>query len=80
MSLRFVGIDPFTNGDNCPTVWVDEATSEIVIQGWTADPDTRRECLATGPIPDHETVLRLPARMAPILKEACDVAGGPIVQ
>ena len=79
MPLKFVGIDPFTNGHNCPTVWVDEATSEIVIQGWRADTATRAECLATGPIPAHETVLRLPARMAPILKEACDVAGGPAI-
>lgn len=80
MPLKFVGIDPITDGHNCPTVWVDEATSEIVIQGWRADKATRAECLATGPIPEHETVLRLPARMASILKDACDVAGGPAIR
>jgi hypothetical protein len=34
---------------------------------------------ATGPIPDHETVLRLPARMAPFLKEAISDSGTGVV-
>lgn len=32
------------------------------------------QCLTTGPIPDTEAVVRLPARMMEILREACDVA------
>jgi hypothetical protein len=33
------------------------------------------EITATGPIPGHETVVRLPARMAPFLLEVCDGDG-----
>ncbi|MCX4825124.1 hypothetical protein OG883_35740 [Streptomyces sp. NBC_01142] len=76
MTLRFIAKDPNTNGDNCPTVWVDEEKQEFVIQGWKADEATHEECLATGPIPDTETVLRLPVRMAAVLREACDAAEG----
>jgi hypothetical protein len=51
----------------------------IVIQGWKiTDDDTISEVTATKPIPAHETVVRLPARMAPILLEVCgdDRTGG----
>ncbi|WP_437098848.1 hypothetical protein [Streptomyces flavidovirens] len=33
MALRFIAKDPNTNGENCPTVWVDEEKGEFVIQG-----------------------------------------------
>ncbi|MFB7288963.1 hypothetical protein [Actinacidiphila glaucinigra] len=73
MALRFIGIDPDTGQGNCPTVWVDEAKGEIVIQGWKVDdPATHAQVLKTGPLPDHESVVRIPARMALILKEAAD--------
>ncbi|ARQ71125.1 hypothetical protein [Streptomyces marincola] len=72
MALRFMGIDPDTNGDNCPTVWFDEQTSDLVIQGWKADAATEADCLRTGKIPDSEGVVRLPARMVHILRKACD--------
>lgn len=80
MSLRFIAKDPNTNGDNCPTIWVDEAAGEFVIQGWKIDETTRADCLSTGPIPDTETVLRLPLRMAAALKEAINVADGATVR
>lgn len=73
MTLQFVGIDPATNGDHCPTVWVDADAGEIVVQGWKVDDGMREDCLKTGSIPADETVVRLPARMASILREACDV-------
>lgn len=80
MTLRFVGIDPETNGNGSPTVWVDEDTKELVIQGWTASRELRQQVTAT-PAPDHEAgipegedVIRIPARMVPALREACDVA------
>ena len=50
-----------------------------MIQGWKITDDrTISEITATGPIPDHETVVRLPARMAPFLLEVCgdDGTGG----
>jgi hypothetical protein len=74
MSLRFVGIDPDTPENGSPTIWVDEETGELVIQGWKEISERMMaEIIATGPIPDHEIVLRLPPRMIPILLEACGV-------
>ncbi|GAA0555109.1 MULTISPECIES: hypothetical protein [Streptomyces] len=80
MSLRFIAKDPNTDGANCPTAWVDEEKQEIVLQGWVADEATRAECLKTGPIPDSETVVRLPMRMAAAIREACDAADGTAVR
>ncbi|RKN50089.1 hypothetical protein D7231_35820 [Streptomyces klenkii] len=74
MTLRFMGIDPATDGDECPTAWVDEETADIVMQGWLADEATTAECLATGKIPETEAVVRIPARMVPIIRKACDAA------
>ncbi|MGR3933242.1 hypothetical protein [Streptomyces sp. BRA346] len=72
MALTFVGIDPNTGDGECPTVWVDKDADEIVIQGWKAGETMQAECLRTGAIPETEAVVRIPARMAPILREACD--------
>ncbi|MDH6213797.1 hypothetical protein [Streptomyces pseudovenezuelae] len=80
MSLRFIGIDPNTGQGESPTVWVDDSKSELVIQGWKPDTTTQAECAAfTVPghavgIPDNEQVVRIPARMVPIIREACDAA------
>lgn len=80
MTLRFIGIDPNTGTGESPTVWVDENKGEFVIQGWKPDPDTEAHCAAfelpghAVGIPDHEQVVRIPARMVSILREACDVA------
>lgn len=80
MTLRFIGIDPNTGTGESPTVWVDESKNELVIQGWKPETALEAECAAfevpghaTG-IPDHEAVVRVPARMVPILREACDAA------
>lgn len=62
MALRFIGIDPDTDGSHCPTVWLDDATGDYVLQGWRiTDPETLAEI---GEIPDRETVIRFPGRMA----------------
>lgn len=70
MSLRFLGIYPNTPDDGSPTIWLDEATGDLVIQSWKADAATLRECEAVGSVPghttdvpDHEAVIRLPANM-----------------
>ncbi|MEU6610493.1 hypothetical protein ABZ922_36580 [Streptomyces shenzhenensis] len=80
MPLQFVGIDPDTGKNGSPTAWVDPDTADIVIQSYTADEKTRDECMqnpapghAPG-IPDHETVIRIPARFITVLREACDAA------
>ncbi|MET7640802.1 hypothetical protein [Streptomyces sp. NPDC005438] len=74
MALLFLGKDPNTNGDNCPTVWVDERSADLVVQGWKADENTETECLTVGHIPDSEAVIRIPARMVPLIRKACDEA------
>lgn len=78
MSLRFIGIDPNTGDGESPTVWVDQDKGEIVIQGWKPDRETTAECAefevpghAIG-IPEHEQVVRVPARMVETLREACN--------
>ena len=34
MALQFIGIDPGTDGSDCPTVWVDDTTGDAVLKGW----------------------------------------------
>ncbi|MFI5867424.1 hypothetical protein [Streptomyces sp. NPDC051546] len=74
MALRFIGIDPDSDTGQCPTVWVDEDTADVVVQGWNADEALLAQCLETGSIPPTEGVVRIPARMAALLREACDEA------
>ena len=72
MSLRFIGVDPDSPNNGSPTIWLDEADGSIVIQGWKiTDERTMSEIMAAKPVPDHETVVRVPARMASFLMEAC---------
>ncbi|GAB1641743.1 hypothetical protein [Krasilnikovia sp. MM14-A1259] len=72
MSLRFIGKDPESPNNGSPTVWVDEEDDSIVIQGWKIGDETTLAAIEeAGPIPGHETVLRLPRRMAPFLREVC---------
>ncbi|MFH8358681.1 MULTISPECIES: hypothetical protein [Streptomyces griseus group] len=74
MALHFIAKDPNTGGENCPTVWVDHERERIVVQGWNSDAETLTECLATGHIPDTESVVEVPFRMVEVLREACDAA------
>ncbi|WP_443071460.1 hypothetical protein [Streptomyces sp. NBC_01465] len=77
MALTFIGIDPETGGGNCPAVWVDTTTSvepDLIFQGYVADAATLAECEQDGPRPDTEAVIRVPARMVPLIREACDAA------
>ncbi|MEU3975689.1 hypothetical protein [Streptomyces bacillaris] len=74
MRLRFVGKDLESGDHGCPAVWVDEDTKELVIQGVTADSDTTFHTVRDSPLPAHESVVRLPQRMIPLLREALDGA------
>ncbi|MFF8954686.1 hypothetical protein [Streptomyces sp. NPDC014894] len=82
MALRFIGIDPDTGQQGSPTVWVDETKRELVLQGWKPGEKLAAECAAfeipghAPGIPPHEAVIRIPARMVPMLRKACDVAEG----
>ena len=72
MALKFVGKDPDSPNNGSPAVWVDDEDGSIVIQGWKiADERTMSEITTAKPVPDHETVVRVPARMAAFLMEAC---------
>lgn len=80
MPLEFIGIDPETGQNGSPTAWVDPDNADIVLQSYTADEATRRECIEnTAPghapgIPDHESVIRIPVHLVPLLRKACDAA------
>jgi hypothetical protein len=70
MALKFLGIWPNTPDDGSPTIWLDDMTGDLVIQSWKADEATIREAQEVGSvpghstaIPEHETVIRLPANM-----------------
>ncbi|GAA2359003.1 hypothetical protein [Streptomyces cuspidosporus] len=80
MTLRFVGMDPNTGGEGSPTVWVEEETADLILQGEEAT-DLLNAVATTEwvpghrpGIPAHERVIRIPAHMVPILREACNVA------
>ncbi|MFE7409765.1 helix-turn-helix domain-containing protein [Streptomyces laurentii] len=74
MTLRFIGKDPESGDHGSPAVWVDEESKDLVIQGWTADDRTTGESSQDVPIPGHESVIRIPKRMMPLLREALGVA------
>ncbi|MCR8577079.1 hypothetical protein [Streptomyces sp. Isolate_219] len=80
MALQFIGIDPNTGTNGSPTAWVDLANADIVLQSYIADDETRAQCVENSApghakgVPAHETVIRIPARLVPTLREACDAA------
>lgn len=81
MRLRFLTIDPDTNGDHCPAVFVDEETGDLVFQGWTVSNTTDLEQVgAHSRIADNESVVRLPARMKAQILEALNGTDDPAVQ
>ncbi|WP_097902087.1 hypothetical protein, partial [Streptomyces sp. b94] len=49
---------------------------EVLFQGWKPDAETHAQCEATSPangsVPDTEAIIRIPARMIPMIREACD--------
>ncbi|MFI8435161.1 hypothetical protein ACIGJO_15625 [Streptomyces sp. NPDC079020] len=76
MAVEFVGIDPNTDRDHCPTVWAGTEAQEILLQGWKPGGRAQAQCEATSPangsVPEGEAIVRLPARMIPMIREACD--------
>jgi hypothetical protein len=75
MALLFIGIDPSTGDKQSPAVWVDREENELVLQGWKPGPAVEAECEVPGHavgIPDGEAVIRIPARMIGMIREACD--------
>jgi hypothetical protein len=69
MPLTFIGIDPDTPGGNCPSVWVDEATGDLLFQGGEELDETNRTQIdARSPILPHERIVRIPSRMRRIVR------------
>jgi hypothetical protein len=76
VGIRFVGIDPDTGGNNCPAVFLDDETGDLLFQGWTVTISAElAEMGAHSPLADDETVVRIPARMRAIIREAIDDGG-----
>lgn len=74
MTLRFLGKDPESPGNDSPTIW--DRGDAYVIQGWRiTDQATLGEI---GDIPPHETVLAIPKRMMQFFPEVTD-GGQPTV-
>jgi hypothetical protein len=72
MTIQFVGIDPENPGGNCPAVFVDDETGDLLFEGTTVtDPTVLERINKDSPLQPHESVVRLPARMRQIILEAC---------
>ena len=79
MALEFLAIDPDTDTDHCPAVFVEEETGDLLFQGWTVtDPATLAEVDGHSRIADEESVVRLPARMRAIILEALSGHGATV--
>lgn len=77
MPLEFIGTDPGSEEGQSPTVFIDRAKREIVMQSWTADDETVKAAEKLfRPVPSHETVIRVPDRMIPALRRALDELEG----
>ncbi|MEW2172727.1 hypothetical protein AB0935_22785 [Streptomyces sp. NPDC007027] len=70
MALRFLGIDPDSPTDESPTIWLHEETGDLLIQSYRATEAEVNDCKQAGSIPghstdvpEHETIIRLPAAM-----------------
>jgi hypothetical protein len=71
MPLKFIGIDPDTPGGGCPSVWVDEVTGDLLFQGGEElDEANRSQIAARSPILPNERIVRIPARMRHIVRDA----------
>lgn len=72
MALQFYGKDPDCPGNNCPAVFRDEETGDVYLQGETVvDPALLARLSEDCGLSDSESVVKLPARMAEMIVEAC---------
>jgi hypothetical protein len=79
VALKFLAIDPGTDGDNCPAVFTEEDTGDLLFQGWTVtEPGTLAEAGKHSPMADNESLVRLPARMRAVILEALNGHGATV--
>jgi hypothetical protein len=73
VALKFIGTDPDSGQGQSPTAFVDPVRRELVLQSWTADEATVAEVERIFyPVPGHESVVRVPERMIPVLRRAIE--------
>jgi hypothetical protein len=79
VALKFIGKDPESDTNNCPAVFVESETGDLLFQGWTIDdPATLAESGQHSPVADNESIVRLPARMRAIIMEALNGQGAAV--
>ncbi|MDX6415535.1 MAG: hypothetical protein QOG28_155 [Trebonia sp.] len=79
MTLRFLAIDPDTNGENCPALFLEEETGDLFFQGAAiTDPVVLAESGTHSPLAETESLVRLPARMRAIILEALSGDGSAV--
>jgi hypothetical protein len=79
MTLRFLAIDPDTNGENCPALFLEEETGDLLFQGAAVtDPVVLAESGTHSPLGETEGLVRLPARMRTIILEALSGDGSAV--
>ncbi len=66
MALRLLGKDPDSPSGGSPTLYYDDNDDTFVVQGWEV---TDAATLEQMDIPEHETVVRIPRRMARFFPE-----------
>jgi hypothetical protein len=79
MALRFLAIDSDTNGLNCPALFLEEETGDLLFQGKVVtDPEMLAESSTHSPLGETEGLVRLPARMRAIILEALSGDGSAV--
>jgi hypothetical protein len=79
MALRFLAIDPDTNGENCPALFLEEETGDLLFQGAVVtDSVVLAESGTHSPLGETEGLVRLPARMRAIILEALNGQGAAV--
>ncbi|MFE4372839.1 hypothetical protein ACFRMN_32290 [Streptomyces sp. NPDC056835] len=75
MALRKLGKDPESPSGGSPTVYLDDAKDNYLVQGWKV---LDKERLAQLEIPEHETVVEIPRRMARFFLEVTGDGGSDV--
>ncbi len=81
MAFMFLAQIPDTPGGGSPTIWRDEATGDLIVQGYRSTEEDYTQADLAGSTPGHrhdaagvqaagETTVRLPASIIPALKAA----------
>jgi hypothetical protein len=77
VALVLIALDPETGGDDCPAVFIDSDTGDLVFQGFTEDRHERvAEMDTVSRMRAGESAVRLPRRMrSAILAALMEVDG-----